>query len=61
MRYKKTIYTILAFSLLGMVWHYFFSYHSKTDVYKRQVANIITELEDSENIHYITMPKKGQL
>ena len=23
------------------------------------VANIITELEDSENIHYITMPKKG--
>jgi len=31
MRYKKTIYTILAFSLLGMVWHYFFSYHSKTD------------------------------
>ena len=24
------------------------------------VANIITELEDSENIHYITMPKKGE-
>lgn len=40
MRYKKTIYTILAFSLLGMVWHYFFSYHSKTDIEIAQILGV---------------------